>query len=488
MAAQSCSTPGKEADVAVVMVPLPAQGHLNQLLHLSRLISARGIPVHYVGSSTHIRQATTRVHGWDPHNTPNLHFHAFPLPPQFESHQPPALATAASTKFPSHLFPVFEATEQHLRQPIADLVSDIAAAKKRVAVIADELMGWVVPSVIQKAEVYRFRCVSAFCTYSYHWEAAGKPVVGKDADQLLSFLPSGEGCFPPEYLKSVKLQRRYWKEISGDIVNSNREIEAPFLDLLRGVSKGLQWAVGPFNPISFSNEIDPKNRHKSLEWLDNQEKDSVLFVSFGTTTPLSGDQITELAIGLEQSTQNFIWVLRDRDRGDLSDGGGAVRADLPDGYEERTRERGLVVRDWAPQLEILGHASTGGFLSHCGWNSCMESISMGVPVAAWPMHSDQPRNATLITRGLKVGISLMDWDRRDEIVNREGVAEGVKKLMASKAGEEVRQNAVKLSESLKMSISSGAGRAELESFISHIRRDSGGPLVEPNPTAIRSAI
>lgn len=120
----------------------------------------------------------------------------------------------------------------------------------------------------------------------------------------------------------------------------------------------------------------------------------MLYVSFGTTISLSKEQIKELALGLEESKQKFIWLLRDADKGDIfaADIEGQS-AQLPKGFEERINEVGMVVRDWVPQLEILEHVSTGGFLSHCGWNSCMDSMSMEVPIAAWPMHSDQPKNA-----------------------------------------------------------------------------------------------
>lgn len=100
----------------------------------------------------------------------------------------------------------------------------------------------------------------------------------------------------------------------------------------------------------------------------------------------------------------------------------------------------------------------------------MESISMGVPVAAWPMHSDQPRNATLITEVLKMGINLVDWARRNELIRREEIGDGVKKLMASAEGEDMRRRAAELSQSLKESITGGGGRGELESFIAHITR------------------
>ncbi|CAM6118579.1 unnamed protein product [Calypogeia fissa] len=67
----------------------------------------------------------------------------------------------------------------------------------------------------------------------------------------------------------------------------------------------------------------------------------------------------------------------------------------------------LVVCGWVPQLQILGHSSIGGFLTHCGWNSIIESITSGVPMAAWPqMSSDQFINCGLLVDKLKVAAEV----------------------------------------------------------------------------------
>ena len=182
------------------------------------------------------------------------------------------------------------------------------------------------------------------------------------------------------------------------------------------------------------------------------------------------EQIKELANGLEQSKHKFIWVLRDADKGDIFTGD-VERNQLPEGYEEKAKEVGMVVRDWTPQVEILGHPSTGGFMSHCGWNSCLESITMGVPVAAWPLHSEQPKNAFLLIDILKVGLVVNQWELRDELVTSSTIAEAVKRLMASKEGDEMRKRVEKLGVATRQSVEEGGvSRMELDSFVARITR------------------
>nr|GMC79367.1 zeatin O-glucosyltransferase-like [Ipomoea batatas] len=440
MGEQSSQNGGIGAEVVVVMVPLPAQGHLNQLLHLSRLISSYNIPVYYTGAATHLRQAKLRLQGWDPLSLSNLHFHEFPTP-SFQSPDP-----HTKTKSPSQLAPSFHAA-MLLRDPLRDFLSNLSRNTRRVVVIYDYLMSWNVQDIpsIPNAESYAFHSASAFSMYSFIWELVE---YGKLQNQALMFN-------------------------SGALFNSCRMVEGAFLDLLAKepiLRASQQWAIGPFNPVILPENKDSGMRHKCLAWLDKQEQNSVIFVSFGSSTSLSEEQINEIAIGLAESEQKFIWVLREADKGDVFVGE-ARRAELPEGYEEGINGKGMVVRDWAPQLEILAHPSTGGFMSHCGWNSCMESISMGVPVAAWPMHSEQPRNAMLITKVLKMGVEVDDCSSQ-EMVSSHRIADAVKRLMGSREGEEMRRRAEKLSRDVKLSVmDGGASRLEMDSFISHITRE-----------------
>ncbi|KAL9398339.1 hypothetical protein Peur_007300 [Populus x canadensis] len=455
----------KQAQVVVVMVPFPAQGHLNQLLQLSRLILSYNIPVRYVGATTHNRQAKQRVHGWDPDAAANIHFHDIEIPP----FRCPPPNPNAKIKFPSQLQPAFNASS-HLTEPVSMLLRALSCKARKVIVIHDSLMASVIQEarLLPNVESYIFHSVSAFAVSLYSWKQRGKII--EDNDMFPRDIPSLEGCFTAEFADFVTCQyNNYQKFNSGCVYNTCKLVEGAYIDFLEKetLKEGNKhWALGPFNPVTIPERS--KKKKFCLDWLDKKARNSVIYVSFGTTTALDDEQIKELAIGLRESKQNFVWVLRDADKGDVFSGE-ERSAELPEGYEDSVDGVGLVVRDWAPQLEILAHPATGGFMSHCGWNSCLESITMGVPIAAWPMHSDQPRNTVLITKILKIGVVVKEWELRDAVVTSNIVESAVKRLMASTEGDEMRKRAAEMGESVRGSVAEGGvSRMEMESFIAHI--------------------
>ncbi|MFS7943268.1 putative trans-zeatin O-beta-D-glucosyltransferase [Helianthus anomalus] len=438
-------------DICVVMVPFIAQGHLNQLIHLSRLISAYNLPVHFVCAPSHTRQAKLRVHGWDPLSISNIHFHEFPIP-AFPNHPPTPNATL---RFPNHFMPSFNAI-MHLREPFLKLLSDLSTKMKRIVIVHDYLMSSIVQDFVSvpNAEAYMFQACSAFTAFWFHWEETQALKLDDETESLRMKLPSLEGCFSNEFVELLNSEDTSFKKISsGTLYDTSKVFEDKYLELLK-------------------HEKVTSESIKLFNWLNKQEPNSVLYVSFGTTVSLTDEEVKEIAFGLEESGQKFIWVVREADKADIFDGVDR-RVELPEGYEERVEssEVGVVMRGWAPQLEILKHSSTGGFMSHCGWNSCMEGITMGVPIAAWPMHSDQPRNATLITEVLGTGIYAREWVRRDEKVTAALVSEAVRRLMASEEGCQVRKKAAELGVAVRQSVEEGGDmRKELDEFLGHITR------------------
>ncbi|KMT15051.1 hypothetical protein BVRB_3g061740 [Beta vulgaris subsp. vulgaris] len=456
--------------VAAVMVPFPMQGHLNEALHLSNLIASYSIPVHFAGSTTHNSQVKLRLHGWNPENTSKIHFHDLKLPsfssipPKFNAH----------TTFPGHLQPLFDAF-QHFREPVYQLLQELSGKFRKVVVIHDTLTASVVQDVklISNAVTYALHSVSAFTIFFYTWDSITEKPFQLDFD-IPDDIPSKEGCFTPEFEDFIAKQYKVLNFESGRLYNTSREIEGRYMDLLEKLPTNANkklFAIGPLNPVELKSNCS-KSRHKCIEWLDKQEKDSVIYVSFGTATSMTEEQISELAVGLEKSGHKFLWVLRSADRIDPFTEDSVQRPQLPEGFRDRLQSRGMVVTDWAPQLEVLAHPSTGGFMSHCGWNSCMESISMGVPIAAWPMHSDQPRNTILVTQVLRTGIHVRDWTKRTELVTSTTIESAVRSLMESEEGKEMRRRAAELGDIVRGStVEGGTSRLEMDSFIAHITRE-----------------
>ncbi|XP_031112224.1 zeatin O-glucosyltransferase-like [Ipomoea triloba] len=466
--------------VIVVMVPFLAQGHLNQFLNLSRLVVSYDLPVYYTGFSVDISLARQRVQGWDPLAYPNLNFHGFPTPPSYLS----GANSGHETESFSDIVASVVNGSNHLRGPIGEFLDDLSAKCGRLVVVYDSLMATAVQDVafIANAEAYSFHAASAFTNATIALEVVAKTFrlpsfLSKMAGEFLlpagalipDHLPSMESCFVPEFLKFLSVQRSSANFCSGNLYDTCRPTEGPYLDILaklyRLTRKGKLWAIGPINPLSTSFlGKSAKEKHRCLEWLDKQPPKSVVLVSFGTLTSLSDEQISELAKGLEQSQQKFIWVVRDVLKGENG---------VPEGYQERVEGRGLILRDWAPQLEILEHPSTGAFLTHCGWNSCMESVSRGVPLATWPIHFDQPRNAVLMTEVLKIGIAVKDWTRRNEVIPSETIRKAVEKLIMSPEGEKLRTRAAALGKDVKQSVmDGGVSRLEMANFIAHITRQN----------------
>ncbi|KAL1554649.1 cis-zeatin O-beta-D-glucosyltransferase [Salvia divinorum] len=453
-------TAANQAPVAVVAVPLPAQGHLNQMLHFSSLISSYGLPVYYAGSALHNRQARARINASND-AVSQIHFHDFPTP-SFLS--PPPNPNSA-IKFPTQLLPAVEATLS-LRRPFAAFLQEMAGKFKRVVVVHDSWMSYVVQDVagIHNAESYELVCISAFSSISFISGFLGLPFPLPHPKEL----PLFEDWMSDEANSFADLQSKTSDFRSGSIYNTSRLIEAPYLEVLereeRNKSRPI-WGLGPIFPKSIPIS---KSQHQCFEWLDKQDPKSVIYVSFGTTVSFPDDQIKELADGLAESRVKFLWVLRDADKGDVFDGD-VRRAELPEGFGGR---EGMVVREWAPQPQILAHPAVGGFMSHCGWNSCVESIMAGVAIAAWPMHSDQPSNAALVADVLKTGIVVREWKDRVGVVKASTIESAVRRLMASEEGDRIKKTAEKLGAAVREATEAGGvSRIELDSFIAHVTRE-----------------
>ncbi|KAK1389360.1 putative hydroquinone glucosyltransferase-like [Heracleum sosnowskyi] len=231
--------------------------------------------------------------------------------------------------------------------------------------------------------------------------------------------------------------------------------------------------IYPVGPLIKRDEAVSESDEFILSWLNNQLPNSVLLVSFGSGGTLTSEQLTELAIGLEMSKQKFILVVRKPS--DLSAHGtffnvGRDHDDpvsyLPEGFMKRTGGQGLVVPSWAPQVKILGHEATGGFLSHCGWNSSLESLVHGVPMIVWPLYAEQRMNATLLTEEVGVAVKPMGvLQGGRKVVKKEEVERVVRLVMQGEEGKVMRNRMRELKDSAAKALKFGGSSYSSLSYV-----------------------
>ncbi|KAI3457639.1 hypothetical protein Pfo_014302 [Paulownia fortunei] len=210
-----------------------------------------------------------------------------------------------------------------------------------------------------------------------------------------------------------KLMRKF-RETKGIVINTFLEFEPHAI-----------------RSLSDDEKIPPHD--KIIEWLDQQPDSSVVFLCFGSTGCFDGDQVKEIAVALERSGHRFLWSLRKPPPKEKLEFPGEYENPeeiLPEGFLERTVGIGKVI-GWAPQIAVLSHPAVGGFVSHCGWNSTLESVWCGVPMAAWPLAAEQQANAFQLVKEFEMAVEIkMDYKKGSNvIVAAETIEKAIRQLM-----------------------------------------------------------
>ncbi|KAK9667133.1 hypothetical protein RND81_14G235400 [Saponaria officinalis] len=272
--------------------------------------------------------------------------------------------------------------------------------------------------------------------------------------------------------KKMELIRKSELESYGVIVNSFYELESEYADFFRKELGRKTWHVGPVSLINRSFEEKALrgkqasiDEYECLAWLDSKKPCSVVYVSFGSITTFIASQLHEIANALENSGQNFIWVVRNVENEDW----------LPAMFEQRMDGKGLIIRGWAPQILILKHEAVGAFVTHCGWNSTLESISAGVPTVTWPMFADQFYIEKLVTQILKVGVSVgaKKWSMvpsAEHVIKSEAIEKGLMEILKGEMAEQMRHRAKELKEMAYNAVAEGgSSQSELTKLITELR-------------------
>ncbi|XP_039144869.1 scopoletin glucosyltransferase-like [Dioscorea cayenensis subsp. rotundata] len=255
----------------------------------------------------------------------------------------------------------------------------------------------------------------------------------------------------PEFLRLHDHLSQAWDDLKrsqlesyGVVVNTFYELEREYCDLFKVVDSQRAWFVGPL-ALKGKREVEAGfNKERCMRWLEKKEVGSVVFVCFGSWCYFEDEQLRELALGLEGSGMDFIWVVRGGDDENVK------MEWMPEGWEERVKEKGLVVKGWVPQAAILGHEGVGVFMTHCGWNSVLEGLSFGKPLLTWPLVFEQFINERLVVEVLKVGVRVWDGFRSSSekdkvVVPADAIARAMKKFSESNE-EEMKKRALEWKE------------------------------------------
>ncbi|XP_009782109.1 UDP-glucose flavonoid 3-O-glucosyltransferase 6-like [Nicotiana sylvestris] len=280
------------------------------------------------------------------------------------------------------------------------------------------------------------------------------------------FNPFATKCLPSIFLDKdggstmfLDIAKRY-QETKGILVNTFLEFEAHALKSLSLDGKiPPVYPVGPLlNLNSGVGDNEDLSDHEIIKWLDEQTPSSVVFLCFGTSGSFNEEQVKEIANALEERGCRFLWSLRKpppKDSWYPSDYKNLEDV-LPEGFLQRTKGIGMVI-GWAPQGVILSHGAVGGFVSHCGWNSILESIWFGVPIATWPMYSEQQANAFQLVKDLGMAMDIkMDYNisgNKTDIIKAEKIKSAIRQLMEPE--NEIRMKVKDMKEKSRLALKEG---------------------------------
>ncbi|KAK9187341.1 hypothetical protein WN944_018733 [Citrus x changshan-huyou] len=361
----------KHRNYSVLMFPWLAHGHAFPFLELAKKLAKR--------SNFHICFCSTpsilnSIKQLDKFSLSiqliELHLPSLPeLPPQYHT----------TKGLPPHLMPTLKEAFDMASPSFFNILKNLSPD----LLIYDLIQPWA-PALASSLNIpVVYFLVSSAATSAFMFHAIKKNSLGDANDDDEEF-PSS----------SIFIHDYYMKPFFSNM--SFRELEGKYIDYLSDLIKKKVVPVDPLVQDPVEEDDHEKGVMEIIQWLDKKERSSTVFVSFGSEYFLSKEEMEDIALGLELSGVNFIWVVR-------FPCGAKVKVDeeLPESFLERTKERAMVIE-------------------------VMESMRLGVPIIAMPMHVDQPLNARLVE---DVGIGLEVRRNKCGRIQREEMARVIKEVL-----------------------------------------------------------
>ncbi|KAJ3696462.1 hypothetical protein LUZ61_000167 [Rhynchospora tenuis] len=462
----------------IVLFPWLAFGHMHPFFELAKSLATRGHRINFISTPRNIQ----RLPSIPSHLSSLISFVPLTLP-----HVESLPENAESTSDISQgLVPYLEKAFDGLSTPFSAFLKSVCSDRKTKPdwIIMDLHHHWL-PKVAQD---FCVPCALFYVTLAssmvfFGSRSSNKGVLRTELEHFtvppnwIPF-PSNLALRPHEARwfvlgnweneSGISVVQRVSSTIAGSkfiCIRSCFELESKWLSLLPELYKEEVVPLGLLPPpaeefCSARESRGCENEFHVIDWLNKHPPKSVLYIALGSEATLRTVLLHELALGLERSRVPFLWALR-KPAGMM----GAATNILPASFQERIKGFGHVEWGWVPQMRILAHASVGGFLTHCGPSSVIESLQFGHPLILLPLIIDQGLIARVLEeRGVGVEVPR---DAETGDFDQEGVARIVRFVMVEEDGKLIRCNAEKIQPIFTDKISQ---EKHLDGFIKHLEK------------------
>jgi pathogen-inducible salicylic acid glucosyltransferase len=445
-----------------LVFPFPATGHMNPILQFSKKLQQKGLKV---------TLATPRFMLKTAHKISD----SINIEPVSDGYDEAGYAEAESFEEYGKKF------KEIGSKTLAQVIEKLRFSECPVnCVIYDPSLTWILDVTksfgIIGVAFFTQPCAVSNVYYHVHSGLLKLPILGSsilveglvtlDRIDIPSFISDPDSY--PTFFGTVVNQFSNIDKADWILCNTFYELEKEVVDEMRK-----RWQLGTIGPTIPSYYLDGKNEDDKgyginvfkpntsscIKWLDERQKGSVVYVAFGSLAELGTEQMEELAEGLKLADKYFLWIVRSTEE-----------TKLPKHFLEETQAKGLIV-SWCPQLEVLAHEAIGCFITHCGWNSTLEALSLGVPIVGMPQWTDQPTNCKYVTDVWKTGVRA----RPDEkgMVNRETVEFSIREVMEGEKAKEISANARKWKQLARAAArEGGCSDKNIDEFVGYLQEQT----------------
>ncbi|KAM4113647.1 hypothetical protein ACJW30_04G011300 [Castanea mollissima] len=433
-----------ESETHILLLPYPVQGHINPMLQFSKRLASKGLKVTFI-TTTSVRNSIQA------NASSSINFETI-------SDGSEEVQTVETT------YQTLERFKSKVSQSLAKLIERQNSSKYPPKfVVYDSFLTWALDVARQHgldgAPFFTQPCMVNAIYYHAYQGAIQMPLEEGSSISLPSMPSLGINDMPsflhdtglyPDVLKLVVNQFSNLQDVNWLLCNTFDNLEDEVVNWMAS-----HWPIKTIGPTIPSIYLDKQleddkeyglnlfkpNMDTCMKWLNTKEVGSVVYTSFGSLAALGEKQMEEITWGLKNSNCNFLWVVRESE----------VKK-LPKKFLHETTEKGLVV-SWCPQLEVLDHKAIGCFMTHCGWNSTLEALSLGVPMVAMPQWTDQPTNAKFIVDVWNVGVRIKLNEKG--IATKEEIELCIREVIEGKRWKEMKRNSLKWKKLAKEAMDKG---------------------------------